>query len=81
MFTSHDQKPPKKTTNFRINSDLATKAINFETNLSSVLEQALTDQLKTQKAQQWLEQNKTTITAYNRAVNDNGVFSDKLRSF
>jgi len=55
MFALYDKNAPKKPTNLSINSDLLKKARDLEINLSAVLEQALTNQLKTKQAQQWLE--------------------------
>ncbi len=81
MLSLYDQNAPKKPTNLSLNSDLLKKARDLGINLSAVLEQALTEQLKAKQAQQWLEQNKTAIAAYNKSVDDNGVFSDGLRSF
>jgi len=81
MLALYDQNAPKKPTNLSINSDLLKKARDLEINLSAVLEQALTSQLKAKQAQQWLEQNKNAIDAYNKAVDENGVFSDGIRSF
>ncbi len=81
MLALYDQSAPKKPTNLSINSDLLKKARDLEINLSAALEQALTNQLKTKQAQQWLEQNRNAITAYNKSVDENGAFSDGLRSF
>ncbi|WP_323813409.1 type II toxin-antitoxin system CcdA family antitoxin [Cellvibrio sp. NN19] len=81
MLAVYDQNAPKKPTNLSINSDLLKKAKDLEINLSATLEQALTNQIKAKQAQQWLEQNKDSIAAYNKAVDENGVFSDGLRSF
>jgi antitoxin CcdA len=81
MLALYDQSAPKKPTNLSINSDLLKKARDLEINLSAALEQALTNQLKTRQAQQWLDQNKNAIAAYNKSVDGNGVFSDELRSF
>lgn len=36
---------------------------------------------KDKQEQQWLKQHKTAIEAYNKSVDDNGSFSDDLRSF
>lgn len=63
------------------NSDLLKKAKALDINLSATLEQALTAQLKAKQAQLWLEQNKDAIAAYNQSVDEQGVFSDGLRSF
>lgn len=81
MLALYDQNAPKKPTNLSINSDLLQKARELEINLSATLEQALTNQLKAKQAQQWLEQNRSAIAAYNKSVEENGVFSDGLRSF
>jgi antitoxin CcdA len=81
MLALYDQSAPKKPTNLSINSDLLKKARDLEINLSAALEQALTNQLKARQAQQWLDQNKNAIAAYNKLVDGNGVFSDELRSF
>jgi antitoxin CcdA len=81
MFALYNQNAPKKPTNLSINSDLLQKARDLEINLSATLEQALTHQLQTKQAQQWLQQNKTAIAAYNKSVDENGAFSDGIRSF
>jgi antitoxin CcdA len=81
MLSLYDQNAPKRPKKLSINSDLLKKARESEINLSAALEQALINQLKTRQAQQWLEQNKTAIAAYNKSVDENGAFSDDLRSF
>lgn len=81
MHALYDQSAPKKPTNLSINSDLLNKARALDINLSAALEQALTSQLKAKQAQEWLEQNKTAIAAYNKSVDESGAFSDGLRSF
>ena len=81
MHALYDQSAPKKPTNLSINSDLLNKARALGINLSAALEQALTSQLKAKQAQEWLEQNKTAIAAYNKSVDESGAFSDGLRSF
>ncbi len=81
MSALYDQTAPKKPTNLSINSDLSKKAKALEISLSATLEQALTNQLKAKQTQQWLEQNKNAIAAYNKSVDENGALSDALRSF
>ena len=81
MLPLYDQNAPKKPTNLSINSDLLQKARALEINLSATLEQALSNQLKAKQAQKWLEQNESAIAAYNKSVDENGAFSDGLRSF
>lgn len=60
---------------------LIKRAKELDINLSATLEQALTALLKEKQAQLWLTQNKDAITAYNQSVDEQGVFSDGLRSF
>jgi len=81
MFALYNQNAPKKPTNLSINSDLLKQAKGLNINLSAALEQALTAQLKAKQAQLWLEQNKNAIAAYNKSVDEKGVFSDGMRSF
>jgi antitoxin CcdA len=73
--------PPKNQLNLSINSDLLKRAKDLNINLSATLEQALADELKSKQAKLWLEKNKSAIAAYNKSVEENGVFSDGLRSF
>ena len=72
---------PKKPTNVSINSDLLEKAKGLNINLSATLEAALAEQLRTEQRNQWRVENAKAIEAYNRFVEDNGVFSDGLRKF
>lgn len=81
MRSLYDQHAPKKPTNLSVNSDLLKQARDLDINLSAALEQALTEQLKVKQAQLWLEQNKNAIAAYNKSVDEIGVFSDGLRNF
>ena len=64
-----------------INSDLLEKAKGLNINLSATLEAALAEQLRTEQRNQWKAENAKAIEAYNRFVEDNGVFSDGLRKF
>ncbi len=76
-----DTQAPKKPTNLSINSDLLSKAREMNINLSATLENALTRQLKTMQRERWLQENAKAIQAYNDFVENEGVFSDGIRSF
>ena len=76
-----DLQAPKKATNLSINSDLLSKARKENINLSATLEKALAEQLKIKQRERWLEDNANAIQAYNEFVEDEGVFSDDIRSF
>jgi len=81
MYTTYDPQAPKKATNLSLNSDLLKQARELDVNLSAVLEEALADVVKERLSQRWLEQNREAIETYNQHVEENGVFSDGLRSF
>ncbi len=76
-----DAQAPKKPTNLSINSDLLSKAREMNINLSATLENELARQLKIKQREQWLQENKKAIQAYNDFVENEGVFSDGIRSF
>jgi antitoxin CcdA len=71
----------KKATNVSVNTALLQQAKAFNINLSSTLEQALIAKLKLLQADTWVTENKIAIDAYNRHVEQNGVFGDDVRAF
>ncbi|WCD81134.1 type II toxin-antitoxin system CcdA family antitoxin [Pseudomonas sp. TUM22785] len=81
MPALYNAQAPKKAANLSINSDLLSKARSLDINLSSTLEQALVEALKTRQREVWLEENREAIAAYNQHVEEHGVFSDGLRRF
>lgn len=81
MSALYDQNAPRKPTNLSMNGDLLRRASDLDINLSATLEFALINQLKLKQAELWLAQNQNAIAAYNQFVDENGVFSDGLRSF
>ncbi|MGH8031865.1 MAG: type II toxin-antitoxin system CcdA family antitoxin [Luteimonas sp.] len=72
---------PKRATNLSINAELLEQARAFDINLSATLEQALAQRLRDTWRERWLIENRAAIAAYNRQVEDEGVFSDGLREF
>ena len=81
MSPIYNQSAPKRPTNLSLNSDLLHQARALDINLSQVLEQALDAVVRQKRAEQWLQENREAITQYNLDVEENGVFSDGLRSF
>jgi antitoxin CcdA len=71
----------KKAVNVSISVALLQAARKSEINLSATLEAAVERQLKQLRKREWLEQNGDAIQAYNRDVEEHGVFSDGLRAF
>jgi antitoxin CcdA len=76
-----DTSSPKKPTNLSINSNLLEQARSLGINLSATLEQALTSKVRESKRSKWLEENRDALNACNKLVEENGLFSDKHRSF
>lgn len=81
MLALYNRNAPKKPTNLTVNSDLLIKAKELKINISSVLEQALAERLKQSQKDEWLTENSESITAYNKHIEQFGVFSDTLRTF
>jgi len=71
----------KKAVNVSIPADLLDEARTLDINLSSTLEAALEEQLRVRRREAWRAMNHESIEAYNRDVEERGVFSDGLRSF
>lgn len=81
MLPPYDSQAPKKATNLSINSELLSKAKDLDINLSAALEQALAQLLKQHQQEQWLQENREAIAAYNQDVEKHGSFGDALRTF
>ena len=81
MSNIYDLSAPKKSANLSVNSDLLAHAKRLGINLSAILEQSLAQKVKELKAQAWLDENSNAIAKYNQEVEEQGVFSDGMRSF
>ena len=77
----YDTQAAKKPTNVSINSDLLVEARKLKINLSATLEASLIEVVSAKECEIWRQQNKLAIKAYNQLVDENGLFSDELRSF
>jgi antitoxin CcdA len=71
----------KKSVNLTANADLIACAKENKINLSETFEEAIVIKLRSIKQQQWLEQNKEGIDAYNERIDRDGIFASKFRSF
>ncbi|GAB6044287.1 type II toxin-antitoxin system CcdA family antitoxin [Endothiovibrio diazotrophicus] len=80
-LSDYDHAAPKKAANLSVNSDLLNQAKALQINLSQTLEQALAERVRDEKARRWLDENREAMAAYNRRVEEDGVFSDGLRRF
>jgi antitoxin CcdA len=71
----------KKAVNLSIDREWLRLGKELGLNLSNLAEEALAKAVKEQLGRRWLEANAAAIEAYNRRVEDQGVFSDGLRTF
>ena len=81
MLSTPRQRVPKKATNLSVSSDLLHQARELKINLSSVLEEALTQEVKRRLGEQWLAENRDAIAEYNADLEMRGMWSDGLRGF
>lgn len=71
----------KKPTNVSINSELLAEAREFGLNLSAELEQRLTEVVRQRRAEQWLRDNREAIEAYNRHIEEHGLWNEEFRTW
>jgi antitoxin CcdA len=71
----------KKAVNVSISAHLLQAARDRALNLSATLEAAVEHELRQLGKREWLEQNENAVQAYNRDVEEQGAFSDGLRTF
>jgi len=71
----------KKATNLSVDDNLLQTAKRLKLNLSQVFEAGLIEAIRRCQREEWLQQNRAALDAYNEHVEKHGVFSDRLRSF
>jgi len=71
----------KKPTNVTIRSDLLEEARALNINLSQEFELHLAEVVRRRRAEQWLKDNREAIQAYNRYVEEHGIWSDEYRTW
>ncbi len=76
-----EKAPRKKSVNLSIDAKLAAEAKEFGTNMSAVLERALRDQLKADKAERWRKENQKALDAYDEHVKKDGLWLDEFRNW
>jgi antitoxin CcdA len=77
----YEQTAPRKPVNLTVNQDLLASARKYKLNLSKILEDSLITELKARWQNDWLDENKAAISAYNKRIAKHGVFSDDIRRF
>ena len=71
----------KKPTNVSINSELLANARELGLNLSAELEQRLTEVVRQRRAEHWLRDNRDAIEAYNRHIEEHGMWNEEFRTW
>jgi antitoxin CcdA len=71
----------KRAANVSINDELLTQARRHGINLSQALEERLAELIREKERDSWLRENRAAIEAYNRRIEQEGAFSDGLRTF
>ena len=71
----------KKAANLSVDQEMLERARSLNLNLSKVFEAGLADAIRQREREQWIEQNRAALEAYNEHIEKDGVFSDGLRSF
>jgi antitoxin CcdA len=78
---AYDKSARKRATNLSVNEDLLRQARELGVNLSQALEQKLEELVRAAKAERWYEENREAVDAYNRWVEEHGLWSDGHRLF
>ncbi len=73
--------PRRRGTNLTIDPTLVAEGKTAGLNLSKIAEDAIRLALRSKQQEQWLKENAEAIEAYNRRIEEHGVFSDGLRRF
>lgn len=71
----------RKPTNVSLDADLVRTAKALGLNVSRVAEAALEEAVRRHRREAWQRDNATAIDRYNKRVENDGVFSDRLRRF
>lgn len=71
----------KKAVNLSIDPELWAAAKDAGTNMSSLLERALREELRERLHEKWRAENRDAIRAHNRFIKKHGLLSDDWRKF
>jgi antitoxin CcdA len=71
----------RKSANLSVNAALLEEAKALGINLSRAFEQHLAELVRRRKEAAWQSENRAGVEAYNRFVENKGVFGDKWRKF
>lgn len=81
MAVLYDMRAVKKPVNVTVNGELLAQAKDAHINLSAVLEHALAEEVNKRKAAAWKEEAQEAIAEYNKNIEEQGLFSEGIRTF
>lgn len=70
----------KKPINLSLNSKVLDAARELGINISQTVDELLTREVRRRAVAKWAEDNSDTLAAYNRRVEENGLWNDDLRT-
>jgi len=71
----------KKAANLSIDAEVLEAAKALGINLSQFTEQKLVEEVRRRRWENWREENRAAIEAYNRHIERDGTFGDEYRRF
>ena len=71
----------KKAVNLSIDAELAAEAKAAGTNMSALLEKALRAELREGRWRKWREENRAALEAYDRHIEEDGLWADEFRTW
>ncbi|MCX7241326.1 MAG: type II toxin-antitoxin system CcdA family antitoxin [Burkholderiales bacterium] len=77
----HFENAPKKATNLSLNSKVLEAARAMGINISQTVDALLAGEIQRRYWEQWNEENKDAIDAYNKRIESEGLPLDRYRSF
>lgn len=77
----YDLEAPRRPVNVTANAELVRLAKEIGINLSQTFEEAVLAKVRAKLEEQWLEENKEGIAAYNARIERDGVFGARKRRF
>ncbi|MEI6803898.1 MAG: type II toxin-antitoxin system CcdA family antitoxin [Burkholderiales bacterium] len=77
----HFENAPKKATNLSLNSKVLEAARAMGINISQTVDTLLAGEIQRRYWEQWNEENKDAIDAYNKRIESEGLPLDRYRSF
>lgn len=73
--------PRRRATNLSLDAALVAEARDLELNLSRIVEERLREVVREERARRWLEENRAGLAAFERFVDQHGIFNEDDREW